>query len=141
MLYQEFCLPKYDWKVFVFYDTTDDDVVEVMECLYALGCNGEMAKKAYLNLASGEDNTGLTYSKNKQSCVVLGHATDKQNFAHTFTHEITHCAIHIANEFGISCQSETLAYIAGDLGALMLPYASRFMCDCCRTKKNKNYED
>ena len=138
MIRQEFKIPKYNWKVFAFYDSTSKDTDEIMDCLYYLGCDGKTAKKAFRSLSFGEMNTGLTFSKDRKTCIVLGRATDKANFAHTFTHEITHCAIHIANEYGISCQSESLAYIAGDLGAIMLPYASKFMCDCCKNHIDKS---
>lgn len=134
MLYQEFELEKYKWKVYAFYDTTKYDVDDVMICLFDLKCDSENAKRAFKNITSGCKNTGLTFSKDRKSCIVLGRATDKQNFAHTYTHEICHCAIHIAKEYGINYESEKLAYIAGDLGAIMLPFASKFMCDCCRTK-------
>ena len=140
MLYQEFHIPKYKWKVYAFYDTTFEDADVVMECLYDLGCNGETAKRAFQNLSSGDLNTGLTFSKDRKTCIVLGRSTDKANFSHTYVHEITHCAIHIANEYGISCQSESLAYIAGDLAAVMLPYASKFICDHCRCKTHNHYE-
>lgn len=131
MLYQEFKLPKYDWVIYAFYDTTMDDVDSVMACLHRIGCNGHTAKQAYDNLTSGKLNTGLTYSNNGKTCVVLGRATDRQNFAHTYTHEITHCAIHIAQACDVDLLGEGLAYIAGDLGAMMLPFASSFLCDCC----------
>lgn len=140
MLYQEFTLPKYDWSVYVYYNTTEEDTEEVMECLFSMGCDGRTARKAYDNLSSGEKNTGLTYSNHNATCIVLGMATDKGNFAHTYTHEIAHCAMHIATKYGISPQSEDYAYIVGDLGAIMLPYASKFMCDCCNKKQhNKHY--
>lgn len=134
MLYQEFELPKYKWKIYAFYDTTSDDLESVMDCLYNLKCPSELAKKAYKNIYANNPNTGLTYSNDKKTCIVLGRATDRQNFAHTYTHEIFHCAIHIANEYGINTRGEEIAYIAGDLGALMLPYASSFFCECCYNK-------
>lgn len=140
MLYQEFDIPKYNWRVYAFYDTTADDLDDIMECLHYMRCNASVAKQAYENIAEDKPNTGLTFSKNNQSCIVLSRATSKEQFASTFTHEITHCAIHIANEYGISPQSESLAYIAGDLAAVMLPYASRFICDNCRTKIHNHYE-
>jgi hypothetical protein len=46
--------------------------------------------------------------------------------------------MHIAKEYGIDPYGEELAYIIGDLGAIMLPYAGKFMCDCCN--KSKEYE-
>lgn len=140
MTYQEFYLPKYEWVVFAFYDTTKDNADDVMKCLFEIGCSASVAQKAYSNLISGELNTGLTFSKKHQTCIVLGRASDKQNFAHTFTHEITHCAIHIAKEHNIRLDSEALAYIAGDVGAKMLPYASKFLCDHCNQKHNKKEE-
>lgn len=134
MLYQEFDIPKYKWKVYAFYDTTFEDCEDVMECLYFLGCNGDTAKKAFNNLSSGDMNTGLTFSKDRKTCIVLGRATDRANFAHTYQHEIFHIGQHIANEYGISCQGEALAYIIGDIAATMLPYASHFLCEHCKNK-------
>ena len=40
----------------------------------------------------------------------------------------------IAKEYGINPYGEELCYIIGGLGAVMLPYASKFLCDCCRHK-------
>lgn len=134
MRYQEFDIPKYDWKVYAFYDTTADDIDDIMMCLYDLGCTASIAKQAYENVSQNKKNTGLTFSKDRQTCIVLGRATDKENFAHTFCHEIGHCAMHIAKEYGINPYGEELCYIIGGLGAVMLPYASKFLCDCCRHK-------
>lgn len=134
MKYQEFEIPKYDWQVCVFYNTTADNMEDVMDYLFEIGCDGSTAKKAHSNLSSNIPNTGLTYTKGRETCIVLGYATDSGNFAHTYVHEITHCAIHIAKYFGVNFESEELAYIAGDLAAVMLPFASKFICDCCRKK-------
>lgn len=140
MLHQKFYIEKYDWKVHAFYDTTSDDADVIMDCLYSLGCKGDTLKRAFQNLYVSHKNTGLTFSKNGQTCIVLSRTTDKPNFAHTLIHEIFHCAIHIAKEHDIDTHGEEIAYIAGDLGATMLPYASRFLCECCKTKKYRRYE-
>ena len=139
MLYQQFDIPKYNWSVYAFYDTTGDDIDDIMMCLYDMGCTANIAKQAYENISSDQRNTGLTYSKDRATCIVLSRATDKQNFAHTYTHEIAHCGMHIAKEYGIDPYGEELCYIIGDLGAEMLPYASKYMCDCCN-KKRESYE-
>lgn len=135
MLYQEFEIPKYDWMVCVFYDTTENDTDDIMEQLFHIGCDSNVAKRAFDNLSSGKKNTGLTFSKGRETCMVLGCTTDRANFAHTYTHEIAHCAMHIAKEYGINPQSEEYAYIVGDLAAEMLPYASKYLCECCSKKK------
>lgn len=134
MLYQEFYIEKYDWQVYVFYDVMPEDVDSIMPCLYDLGCSAGVAKTAYNNITSDVFNTGLTFSKNGKTCIVLGRTTDRANFAHTFTHEIGHCAMHIAKEYGIDPYGEELCYIIGGLGATMLPTASKFLCECCNKK-------
>lgn len=136
MLYQEFGIPKYNWRVYAFYDTTADDLEDIMECLHYMRCNASVAKQAYENIAENKPNTGLTFSKNNQSCVVLSRATSKEQFASTFTHELHHCAMHLAKEYSIDPYSEEPAYIMGSLGEKMLPYASKFLCDCCANKYN-----
>ena len=135
MLYQEFYLNKYKWKIYEFYDTTKDDVDEIMDCLFHLNCDAKNAKHAYDNISENKPNIGLTFSKNNKTCIVMGRASDTQNFAHTFTHEITHLASHIANKYKIDQNSEQFAYLVGDLGAIMLPYASKFMCNNCNKTK------
>ena len=69
MEYQEFDLPRYDWGVYAFYDVTNRDVEAVMDCLDYIGCNGETRVKALNNILAGELNTGLTFSKNRQTCI------------------------------------------------------------------------
>ena len=54
MKYQEFDIPKYNWKVYAFYDTTFDDVDTIMECLYDMGCDSHLAEKAFLNFFGAE---------------------------------------------------------------------------------------
>lgn len=140
MLYQEFYIKKYHWQVYAFYDTTEDNIDDIMECLYGIGCGANTAIQAYDNIADNRLNTGLTFSKDRQSCIVLSRASNREEFAHTFCHELHHCAMHIAKEYKIDPYSEEPAYIIGDLGKEMLPFASKFLCSCC-SKKHKKQDD
>lgn len=140
MRHQNFYISNYDWTIDVFYDTNEKDADTVLECLKSIGCKGSTLERATDNLYAGKRNTGLTFSKNRKSCIVLSKTTDKENFANTLIHEIFHCSTHIAMEYDIDVFSEEPAYIAGDLGSVVLPYASKFLCDCCKTKKYRSYE-
>lgn len=140
MLRQEFYIEDYDWNVYVYYDTTYDDADEIMDCLYNIGCGGDVAKRAFQNLSQGKKNTGLTFSKNGNSCIVLSRATDEANFCHTVMHEIYHLTNHIAKEYRLDVNNEPCAYLAGDIAAIMLPYSSKFIRNCCKTKKYRSYE-
>lgn len=138
MLYQEFYIEKYDWGVFAFYDTTADDIESIMDCLYDMNCNANVAIQAYDNIIQDKKNTGLTFSKDNKSCIVLSRTTSKAEFASTFCHELHHCAMHIAKEYKIDPYGEEPAYIIGDLGKEMLPFASKFLCSCCNNKSKNN---
>lgn len=138
MKYQEFYIEKYDWWVFAYYDTTAKNIEDIMDCLYEMNCNADVAIQAYDNIAENTLNTGLTFSKNKKSCIVLSRASSKEQFASTFCHELHHCAMHIAKEYRIDPYGEEPAYIIGYLGEKMLPYASKFLCDCCNNKSKNN---
>lgn len=145
MKYQEFYIKKYDWQIFVFYDTTVNDIDDIMMCLYDMNCNSNVAIQAYDNVIENRLNTGLTFSKDKKSCIVLGRASSKEEFASTFCHELHHCAMHISKEYNIDPNGEETAYIIGSLGKETLPIASKFLCDCCNNKykhkqNNQNYE-
>lgn len=119
MMHEELVISEYRWLVDVFFGVTEDDADEVMECLHDMGVSGKAARSAYRNLLSGEFNTGLTFSKGRRSCIVIGKTTERAEFAHTFTHEIFHCAVHIASANRLPLTGEAVAYIAGDLSAEM----------------------
>ena len=77
MLYQEFDIPKYNWRVYAFYDTTADDLDDIMECLHYMRCNASIAKQAYENIAEDKPNTGpytaLNFKSLKSYTCMLGH--------------------------------------------------------------------
>lgn len=132
---QRFYLGDYDWEFLVYYNSTSSDLEDIMYQLVSLGCGKRQLMRAKKNISSGKLNNGLTFSKNRVSCIVLGKSSDTMNFANTFAHEVCHSAIHIASYYGFSTYGERLAYLVGDISAIMLPYASKYMCHCCNKKK------
>lgn len=129
-------LDKYDWSARVFYESTPDNVEEIMEDLDLIECDSRTIDKAISNLTRWKPNTGLTYSnvRLKASVVVIGKTTSAAEFVSTFDHEKMHLAMHIAGRLCIDVLSEEFAYLVGEIGRQMFKCAKKYMCECCRKK-------
>lgn len=104
MLKQYFIIPKYNWKVYVYYYVTCYYLNEILTKLRSMGCTGKYLEDAYRNMSSCQLNSGITYSNNAQK-----HSVEKYNI----------------NPF-----SEEAAYLAGFIGQKMYPKVKYFLCKC-----------
>lgn len=134
MIYQEVLIPKYDWRVQCFFAVDGYFLDDIMEKLWEVGCDGQTAKKAYENISANELNTGLCYSnpRMRESVIVTALTSSAAEFAHSWVHELSHCAIHIAQASNIDLLSEEFCYLVGDLAKTLHHYVSELLCDCCR---------
>lgn len=132
MLRQRIYIRKYDWLVYVFYDTDSTDADEILSLLRHIGCRGKNLSDSGESLRNGIDNTGLTFSNNRlrESVMVIGRASSLAEFLDTWQHEFTHLQRHICRTYGIDPYSEEAAYLAGDIAKRMHPLLSHFMCEC-----------
>ena len=60
MIVQEFTLPRYRWRVRVYYAVTTCRAGEIAAALRAIGCGGEHLAMAVRNLSESRPDTGLT---------------------------------------------------------------------------------
>ena len=127
-------LDNYAWELFCFFSATHYDTDEIMEHLWEIGCDGSYAYKAYQNLSANKLNSGLTYSSpvRRKSVIVTAQTESPDEFFNSLVHEISHCAIHIANVLYIDKNSEEFAYLMGDLNMTIFPHIKHLLCDCCR---------
>lgn len=132
MLRQRIYIRKYDWLVYVFYDTDSTDADEILSLLRHIGCREKNLSDSGKSLRNGIDNTGLTFSNNRlrESVMVIGRASSLSEFLDTWQHELTHLQRHICRTYGIDPYSEEAAYLAGDIAKRMHPLLSHFMCEC-----------
>ena len=132
MLKQHFIIPKYDWKVDVYYYVTCYYLNEILTKLRSMGCNDDMLEDAYRNMSSCKLNTGLTYSnsKNRYSLIVISTTSEPAQFMNSLFHEHYHLISHIEERFSINPFSEEAAYLAGFVAQRMYPKAKRFLCKC-----------
>lgn len=133
MIRQQFQLDQADgWLVTAYYAVTHYEVDEIMTALERAGCRGEHLQTAYDNLCSDSLNTGLCYSGNGESVLVISCASSPAQFLNSLVHELHHLASHIASALGYNQKGEDACYIAGEAAEKMYPVASKFLCEHCR---------
>lgn len=134
MIKQEFIVDKVYWKVYVYYDVTSKDAIEIVTKLQEIKLPKSYITSAYTTLVSNKLNQGLTEtnSKLKTSIVVFTKTTNASQFVNSFVHEIGHLSNHIARTYNLNLNGEEVQYIAGDIAQQMFKRCHTLMCDCCR---------
>lgn len=132
MVRQVFTIPKYHWKVYVYYHVRHYYVEEIIEKLYSIGCPTDYIIDAYNNMVSDKLNTGLTYSNDRYriSVIVISDTSNPAQFMNSYDHERQHLINHILEAFNINPKGEEAAYLSGKIGQLMFPKAKYFLCEC-----------
>lgn len=103
MIRQQFQLDRADgWRVTCYFAVTHYEVEEIMQRLIEVGCEGDNLQTAYDNLCSDSLNTGLCYSGNGESVLVISCASSPAQFLNSLVHELHHMASHIASALGYS---------------------------------------
>ena len=136
MIKQTIYIDSIGWLVHAYFHKTRYDVDEIMEKLWDLQCNAEIAQKAFNNLISDSLNMGLCYSNyhTKESVLVVGRASSADEFFNSIVHELSHLQGHICDVIGLDPKGEEIAYYMGDLSRDIYPSISHLLCDCCRNK-------
>lgn len=134
MITQEFIVDKVYWKVYVYYDVTPKDAIEIITKLQEIKLPKSYITSAYTTLVSNKLNQGLieTNSKRKESIIVFTKTTNSSQFINSFVHEIGHLANHIARTYNLDLNGEEVQYIAGDIAQKMFKRCHILMCDYCR---------
>ena len=129
---QTIYIPEYQWKVYVYYDTTPYDTDELIHKLYSLGCSEDSILRTRKQLLGGEYNNGFTYTNRalKRSVVSLGRSSDFTQFLNSFVHELHHLSTHIAQANGIPLDGEDVCYLSGSIAQKMYPILIHYLTRC-----------
>lgn len=134
MIRQEIYIPKYDWRVRIYYAVTTYWAGRILSDMERIGCRSVELAKAWRNLRSGDLNTGITYSnfREGETVMVISLTSSPEEFLNSWEHEKKHLARHIEQAFGIDPYSEEAAYLEGTIAQRMFPVARKFICEHCR---------
>lgn len=137
MITQEFCLPRYGWRVRVYYAVTTYWRGMILRDMYDTGCRGGRLERARRSLASGDVNTGITYSNmsRRETVMVISLTSSPAEFLNSWEHEKKHLARHVEQAFGIDPYSEQAAYLEGEIAQKMFSIAKKFLCEHCRGRR------
>lgn len=120
------------WRVTCFYAVTHYEVEEILRTLAEAGADDKSLERAYENLSSGNLNTGLCYSGDGESVLVISVASCGEQFCNSIFHEVSHLSCHIATALGIDLRGEEVCYLAGEIGQKMHPIIAHYLCEDCR---------
>lgn len=136
MIRQTFNLPKYDWRVTVYYAVSGYYVSDIMENLVDIGCKDKDFDNAYMSLSSGNLDTGLTFSNERKgkTVIVIQLTSSAKEFLKSLRHEVGHLATHIAEAYHINTHGEEIQYIGDEIIDEMWEVARHFLCEDCRPK-------
>lgn len=126
-----------NWDVICYYAVTHYEVEEIIESMRNAGATDKSLDRAYENLSSGNMNTGLCYSGNHCSVLVISVTSSSKQFANSLFHEVHHLATQIAATVGYDLKGEEVCYLAGKIGENMYPIIRHYLCEYCRMN-NKN---
>ena len=134
MIRQEIYIPKYDWRVRIYYAVTTYWAGRILSDMERIGCRSVELAKAWRNLRSGDLNTGLTYSNYQtgETVMVISLTSSPEEFLNSWEHEKKHLARHIEQAYGIDPFGEEAAYLEGTIAQKMFPVARKFICEHCR---------
>lgn len=137
MIRQQFTLERaHGWKVTAFYAVTHYEVEEIMHVLAEAGADDKSLDRAYDNLSSGNLNTGLCYSGDGESVLVVSCATSPPQLLNSIFHESHHASTQIANALGWDLTGEEVCYLSGEIGQQMYPVVRHYLCESCRHSQN-----
>ncbi len=108
-------------------------ILNTMFGFLGIDCSIISMREVNENMESGNMNTGFTFTNSdlKEALVVVGPYTSGAEFQNTFAHEAYHLAAAIASSLGIELDSETPAYITGDLTLELIDVICELGCTHC----------
>lgn len=106
------------------------DIDEVMSALDKGEAPKRITDDASKLMLSQMDDTGFTYCHfgNRYILVVIGPQSSGKEFINTLVHEIHHVAVAIAGGLGIDLESETPAYLSGEMARSMADMLCSIAC-------------
>lgn len=130
MIIQRIFLNKYNWKVVVLYNATENDIIEIKTILSEICNNKETIENSVNYIKRGAYNTGFIYSNyiNKASLIVIGKADSKKQLINTIAHEANHLQSHIATVFNLDEKGEEVCYLIGYIMETMFKVFNKIIC-------------
>lgn len=122
------------WEIEFYFAPDGYDTDTLLDRLFDLGAGAGVMRHVMDLTESGKYNTGFTFSNpyDHSALIAIGPTTGGDEFVDTFTHEIHHLAVAIAEGLGVDLEGETPAYIAGDAARELAEVVCKLGCGHCK---------
>lgn len=142
MIREDMYIEREDWLVHCFLATTREDASPVLSLLREMNIGAVQYMRASLHLKRALKNSGMTYSdiRRRESIMVVGETTSREEMINTFAHELRHLVDDIAEANGIPTSGERIAYLTGDIALTLAGRLLNVICECPRCSKRDTKE-
>jgi len=126
-----------DWTVDFLFAHRRNDPEGVLACMRSYGAPAILLEQAEDLMGAGP-NCGFTFSNSDDRLCLswIGPQTEGREWVNTTVHEIVHVAIAVSEDAGIAPDTETFAYLVGDITEQVSDLLCLLSCDHCRNEKN-----
>lgn len=130
MIIQKIHLKKYDWRVVILYEVTNEHLRLVLKILEEMEADYNSVMAATKNISANLLNTGFIYSNydKKQSIIVVGKASSYGQLLNTISHEINHLETHIATVYNLDQTGEEVCELVGYITQRMSAVFKKLIC-------------
>lgn len=123
----------FDWMVELCIAVNKFNGEYILRRLFELGAGKTVMKRATKLLSDWSLDNGLTYSNKraKETIIVVGSTSSPSEFQNSLQHEIRHLCNDITIALKLDWKSEKVAYLVGDINALVFPFINDLLCCEC----------
>lgn len=120
------------WVYDILFAIEKYDIDGVLGCLYDCGAPAEIMDQAVGLMEDNIPNRGFTFTNPfiRRGLVVIGPSDRGSQSINTIVHEIRHVADGIAKSLGVPLDSETPAYMSGDIAMELADIICVLGCGC-----------
>ena len=124
------------WNALFYFSFDNRDKERILDALVWAEAPDSILHKVSENISAGKLNEGFCYSNPelRVSIIGIGKARNGPQFFNSTVHEMTHLALHIAEEDGINPYSEELAYLMGDISKQIADIVCELSCPHCNNR-------
>lgn len=138
MVERKIYIQRYDWMLNAYYAVTEYHTDHILADLQRIKCPPKVQQRVEENLRRKTMDSGFTYSnkRRRETVMVIGLHSSPPEFLNSFEHELRHLIDDICSATGIRHEGEEVAYLTGDINALMAKDVAMFLCVCsCQRHK------
>lgn len=123
---------QYDWMLHLFLDVNPEYLYEVVTKMDDVAISSHIIRRVALLIKHSEYDYGLTATNSslRETVMVVGESSSREEFLNTLQHEVRHLVDDIAECDSINPYGEEVGYITGTINTLLAQNIDQYFCKC-----------